>query len=56
MNFKGLQTFCKNTRNSQKLYLGMVFKNINLDDITCIEIFGDSSKVSNGLKLRNLDI
>jgi hypothetical protein len=38
--------------NSPKLYLGMIFKNINSDDITCVKKIEDPLQVAIGLKLR----
>jgi hypothetical protein len=32
----GFKSYERNIINSPKLYLGMIFKNINLDDVTCI--------------------
>jgi hypothetical protein len=34
----------------------MIFKNINLDSITCVKKFEDASQVANRLKLRNLGV
>jgi hypothetical protein len=39
LNFKGLQTFWEKQRNSPILYLGRIFKDIILDDPTCIQKF-----------------
>jgi hypothetical protein len=46
----------KNPRNSTKLYLGKIMKNINLDGITCMQKFEDPLQVPSGPKLRNLEI
>jgi hypothetical protein len=39
LNFKGVKSFGKNQRNSQKLYLAKAYTNIILDEITCIVYF-----------------
>jgi hypothetical protein len=39
LDFKGIQTFWENPKNSPKLYLARACTNIILDDITCIVDF-----------------
>jgi hypothetical protein len=39
LNFKGVQTFWENPRNSPKLYPGIAYPNIIFYDITCIKDF-----------------
>jgi hypothetical protein len=46
----------KNPKNASKLYLGMIFKNINLDGVTCIKKCEGPLQVANGPKSRNLEI
>jgi hypothetical protein len=45
----GFKYFEKNIRNSSKLYLGMAYTNIILDDITCIEDFNVPLQVAFGI-------
>jgi hypothetical protein len=42
--FKGIKPFGTNLNNSPKLFLGMIFKNMNLDDITSMQKFEDPYK------------
>jgi hypothetical protein len=49
LNFKGLQTFWEKQRNSPILYLGRIFKDIILDDPTCIQKFKVFLQAANGL-------
>jgi hypothetical protein len=54
--FKGTNPFGENLNNSPKLSLGMIFKNINLDGITCLTKFEDPSQVTIGLKRKIIEI
>jgi hypothetical protein len=45
--FKRTKPFGKNSNNSPKLSLCMIFKNINLNGITCVKKFEDPSQVIN---------
>jgi hypothetical protein len=47
MGTKCFEFFCN---NSSILSLGVTFKNINLDGITCVQKFEDPSQVANGRK------
>jgi hypothetical protein len=38
LNFKGVQTFLKNLINSLKFHHHMIYLNVNLDRLTCIQI------------------
>jgi hypothetical protein len=51
---KGNKPFGKNPNNSPKLSLGMTFKHINLDGITCAKKFEDPSQVANWAYIENL--
>jgi hypothetical protein len=53
LNLKGVQTFEKNTINSPKIFLDMIFKAVKLDGLTCIKKIEVPLHVAIGTKMEN---
>jgi hypothetical protein len=53
LNLKGVQTFEKNTIDSPKKFLDMIFKVVKLDGLTCIKNFEVPLQVAIGTKMEN---
>jgi hypothetical protein len=53
LNFKGVQTFGKNSINSPNFFLDMIFMSMNLDGLTCIKKFEVPLQVANMTKREN---
>jgi hypothetical protein len=49
--FRGIKPLDKNLNNSSKFSLDIIFMNVNLDDITCMQKFEDPTQVTFGINL-----